>query len=328
MSRISPSRVALALAPFVSWVAVVHCDASDGFSGADGGYDSATVVTLGDAGTTYGGDASADHAPLFRVAHLSREVGAIDICYRIAPTDAFTGPLLGAASPPVAGDASADAKTSDASDAAGPRALEFTNVTDYLSAPIATSIEVAVVTLADKTCSTPRARRRIALEPGKRTTFALLGVPNADAGPSELGLVPFPDDPTPQPSAARVRFIHAALGSSQSTGDPVSLAVGVQRPTGTLPLTREVEPRHASTPSSVAPIIDLLGYHAAAPIDAARLSITPVTDAMYLSAWSSPDVELSMSAGSVHTGFIVLDAERTYAIVWCDDLASRCAPLR
>jgi len=35
-----------------------------------------------------------------------------------------------------------------------------------------------------------------------------------------------------------------------------------------------------------------------------------------------------MTAGSVHTGFIVLDAERTYAIVWCDDLASRCAPLR
>ncbi|MEO6572699.1 MAG: DUF4397 domain-containing protein, partial [Polyangiaceae bacterium] len=187
---------------------------------------------------------------MFRVAHLAPDLGMIDVCYRVSTSEAFTGPLLAELSPPL--DASTPDSPTTAVDGGVPDAatfltgIPFRAVTNYFTAPTAASIEIAVVSASDASCSTPRARSRITLDPGKHVTITLMGVAEADAGAiGELALVPFVDDTTPDPSGARSRIIHAALGTNgNSASGP--FAVNVIDGAVTTSLSSLVDPRKAS----------------------------------------------------------------------------------
>lgn len=316
----------------------LHCSTTgDVALNPTGGNGPMESAPSSDAGV--GDDPTGSSTPWIRVAHLAPEVGAVDICHRIAPTDAFMGPLLGGppAAAPKVEDASANGAEDDelgaegdgTEDAGAPAPLAFTDVSSYLPAPVASTVEIAVVMATERSCSNPRARLRIALAPGRHTTFALLGVPNADAGTSELGLVAFPDDPTLDGESARSRFVHAALGEGRDAeGPPSPFAVDAWIDGAIVPLAREVEPRKASTPSAAAPVVDALGYHTSAPLGQASLRLTFGGDAGTAAAmWTSRASDLGMSAGSLHTGFVVPNVGGGYAIVWCDDLTGRCATL-
>lgn len=291
-------------------------------------FDGSTNLGAFDAaGTNEAGDASALTAS-FRVAHLAPDVALIDVCYRVSTTEAFTGPLLAELGPPPDAGAAVDV----ASDAGAPDAsalltgVSFRRVTNYFTAPNAASIEIAVVNASDASCSTPRARSRVTLDPGKHVTIALMGLAEADAGAiGELALVPFVDDQAASSSGARTRIIHAALGST-STAASGPFAVNVIDGSVTTSLSSLVQPRKTSSPSGVDPVIDALGYHTGAAIASGSVRLERLADGG-AAAWVSSAKSLGMTASSVHTAFIVSTAANGLAVVWCDDGASDLARL-
>lgn len=342
MQRVVCAWVVLASAAGAAIVAASGgCAGDDASTAADASLDVVVLPGPVDAtGNVDGGD-GATASTLVRVAHLAPDVGPLDVCWRTAPSEAFTGPLL--VPPPIEAGAALDAATYlDASDAAAPvapQALVYPSVSGYLELPSG-SVEIAMVSAWDRSCASPRARLRVTFDPGERATLALVGVPGADAGSDrELGLVPLVDDATTDPARARVRLVHAALGSTKLAG---ALDAGAGAGVGPLaaaavvgaaevPLAARVDPRHAASPSTAPPVVDALGYHLEAPFGAAALLLTPRDpDAGSVGPWTSGVASLGAAAGSLHTGFVVVDADRGLAVLWCDDLApaASCALVR
>ena len=334
------SAAAVALAAAAPVLFFGGCSSGDDGGGADASFDGVVTQPPLDGSQPLDGGDGATSAPLVRVAHLALDVGPLDVCYRTSPSDAFTGPLLvpaGAdadaadvgAPPSDAGDAGDAAATSDAGPAPpGAGALRYATVSAYLPFP-AGSVEIAVVSAWDRSCASPRARLRVTLDPGERATVAMMGVPGADAGTDrELGLVLFVDDVTTAPTHARMRFIHAALGSNkpgaaQDAGVDGTLPLAASALEGSVevPLAARIDPRHAATPSDEAPLVDALGYHEERPLGSVALRLAAAADAGSFT-WTSGVGSLGLAVGSLHTGFVVVDEQRAIAVLWCDDLAA------
>lgn len=318
-------------------VAVPMACGGDGNDMGNTGIDASLPKGGGDAGV---GDASSDASTpgaLFRLAHLSPDVGRVDVCYRTSPSEAFTGPLiLGVPSAVDAGPA--DVPTTDAGDAGeagdaepdadastpppAPPGVTFPGVTGYFALPASGSIEIAVVRAVDGNCSTPRARQLLTLDPGKRTTVALMGLAQADAGTrQELTLVPFVDDAMPAAGSTRTRFIHAALGGGKSR-DLAALAIEAIDQSTVVPLAARVEPAKTASPSTTDPAVGPLGYHDGQPLAVGALHVAEIgdggADAQAVS-WLSAVTKLDLRAGATHTGFVVSDPTGDLAILLCDD---------
>jgi hypothetical protein len=341
-SRLLGFRVggsAALLAASVSLViAAPSCEDEVAISESDASFDSAVLPPAPDAASVQDApDAGSPATTTFRLAHLSPDVGRIDVCYRTSPSDAFNGPLIAATGTPDASasiDATTSADAGDAGDAGPERAgLSFPNVTPWFTVQTSGAFEIAVVSAADGSCSTPRARQRITLDPGKRSTVALLGLFGADAGAStSLDIVAFTDDITPAPGAARTRFIHAALGTPKVAPAPSYAVKAVDGPT-IVSLTARVEPKKASSPTTVDPAIDTLGYHAGQPLALGSIHLEGLNVATIDAGpalWSSTVHTLDMSASSTHTGFLVSEPSGKVAILWCNDTTASpsCALLR
>ena len=302
---------------------------------SDASFDSASPPPTPDAaGLDDVTDAGSPATTTFRLAHLSPDVGRIDVCYRTSPSDAFTGPMI-AASGNTDASVSVDATPlADAGDSGPERAgLSFPNVTTWFTVQTSGAFEIAVASATDGSCSTPRARQRITLDPGKRSTVALLGLFGADAGAAaSLDIVAFTDDITPAPGAARTRFIHAALGTSKVVPAPSYAVKAVDGPT-IVSLSSRVDAKKASAPTTVDPSIDTLGYHVGQPLALGSLHLEGINVAAIDAGpalWSSPTQPLDMSASSTHTGFIVTEPNGKLAVLWCNDTtpAASCTLLR
>lgn len=299
----------LLLAPLacVSTRAAAGCDSGDSsaIDSSDASFDAASFGSATDA-SEQPVDAGATLPTLFRFAQLSAGLGPVDVCYRVGANDAFTGPIFGSAE-------------------AG-----FPNLTAYVEAPIATDFEVAVVDGATGSCSTPEARARVTLAPGKKMTIAIIGDFQADLDASNaLTIVSYIDDDESTPDASRSRFIHAAIGGHQGNAyGPFSAAAQIGN---LVPLAAEIDPGNVSTASGAPPVVDALGYHTEnISFDEGSLQLTEISDASVKpAAWISAPTSLALGAGSVRTGFIVSD-EGGLAVLWCDDNAdaSDCNVIR
>jgi hypothetical protein len=331
-------------------------DASiDGFGvivgGDDGGGDGAGG---GDGGTT-------SWQSTLRLAHASPDLGPVDFCWRAHGTQAFTGPVLGAAA--LQGDASSgndgafdagatdEVSTGDAAsaadatsatdadaaaesdaalgadaadgDAAGPPtsgALVFGEMTPAVQLPNAGTFDLALVAPGQSSCYAAYLGGQVTLYANQSTTAVIMGLVGQEAGPSVLSFVPFTDAPFDQQSA-RVRLIHAALGSRSESAAP-SLSVRA----GTTVLAAEIDPTKATT-SSAAPAVDALGYATVQPLDGpASLQIVTVGD-VALTTWSTQaDSDLHVQVGTAHTGILVSLDHGELGVAWCSDAPTAGAP--
>jgi hypothetical protein len=311
-------------------VAAPSCADDDAISDI-GSFDGAPPPPAPDAaGLGDGPDGGVLATTTFRVAHLSPDLGRIDVCYRTSPSDAFTGPMIAASGSADAVDAATSADGGDSGPE--PAGVSFPNVTAWFTVQTSGAFEIAVVSASDGSCSTPRARQRITLDPGKRSTVALLGLFGADAGAStSLEIVAFTDDITPAPGAARTRFIHAALGTSKIAPGPAYRVNAVDGPT-VVQLAARVEPKKAASATTVDPAVDTLGYHAGQPLALGSIHLEAINVAVDAgpAIWASTTHALDMSASSTHTGFLVTEPSGKVAVLWCSDTtpAPSCALLR
>lgn len=303
----------------IALVALTACGSSD-LSTSDAQADANGI------GTTDGADPGPnDAAPppptsgYLRVAQLSAEVGTVDLCLRAKGTQGFVGPLLIAAAP------FSDAGAGDAGDA-GATGVPFGAVSSWVSVPTTGALDVAIVPAGDVNCSAPRVLGQTTVDVGKRVTLAVMGTKTADAGARTLGVESFVDDAVPHAQTTRVRVIHGALGTANAPAWPAlsaSCAWGNQVD----PIAVTVLPRHASSPSAVAPQVDALGYHerAAVTVPAAlRFSTAPDAGAAG-GPWSTKPVELGLAQGTVVTAFL-LSLDQDLGALVCNDLPPSGAP--
>jgi len=323
------------------------CTSDEATGGADAGADGIIVNPTPDgSGGDGGADVTTGVTTTFRVAHVSPDFGAFDVCYRLANTTSWQGPLfaptgsMDAAAPPSeAGDAGATDATADAAndanaDASAPSAgVAFGTMSRYVSVMGSGTFDVGLVAAGETSCAHPRALSHVTLDPGKHATVVVMGLFFADAGSAAaLAVTAFADDATLAQDAARARFIHAALGGGRSPIGGVSIAA-VYNGNAT-PLVAEVLPGHTATPTSSAPKVDALGYASPTPIAyPSELRVSQLGDAG--GSWSTPTFDLQMTASSIHTAILFADGSGDLAFLWCTDGGTggplaRCAvePLR
>jgi hypothetical protein len=324
--RVRVARLLIAPVACMLVRVIASCSSDDSGGESAVAYDAGSIGVVTDSSEP-SVDAGASAPTLFRFAHLSPGLGPVDICVRVGASDAFTGPLFGLID---AGTSATDPGATDASAiTVASSGIDFPHLTPYVLAPNASDFEIAVVDGTTGSCSTPLARSRITIDPGKKLTIAITGDFMADLDASNaLALSAFVDDDEAVPDASRSRFIHAALGGHQGNAyGPLSVAAQTAE---LVPLAAEVDPAHASTSSGAPPIVDALGYHTGDLFDEGSLELTQITDASVLPpAWISAPTSLALGAGSVRTGFIVSDTQGL-AVLWCDDNsdASDCNVIR
>ena len=134
-----------------------------------------------------------------RIAHLSPDTPAVDVCLAPAGTQAFGAPLVRT----LAGD--------------GTTGLSYPQVTGYLDLPAA-SYDVRVVHASTGSCATPSIpdTKGVALAAGQVATIAAIGdlePAGAAAHDAALHLAIFNDAATPPSDQLRLRFIHASPGT-------------------------------------------------------------------------------------------------------------------
>jgi hypothetical protein len=278
-------------------------------------------------GTGGGGGASTT----VRVANLAPGLGEIDVCYRLARTGTFEGPILGgAASAPRDADADGDAgegpddedldagEDADADAAADATSVGYRSVSRYLSLRASGSMTIAIVPAGSRSCGGALVSGDVTLDPGKLSTLAVLGQADGDAG-AELGVTAYTDDRDTKEQKARVRVIHAAIGAA-----PTAIAVRAVAAQITL-LADRVEPRRASVPSQIVPVDDL-GYAEIAPVPPpTSLAIgaaggTPADAAP--EPWESAPTNLDLRGGSLHTAFVLLGDGAPFEVLWCADTST------
>lgn len=277
-------------------------------------------------------------ATVVRFAHLGAELDAVDFCYRTAKTAAFEGPVIGKDiggpkrdAGPEAGDGGedeaglVDAGEDDASVADGglPSVAPRT-VTRYLTLEASGALTIALVTPGATSCASPIFTADVTLDPGKLSTVAIVGRHGTDAGSADsLGLVAFIDDGATLPAKARVRMVHAALGTATRPGSPAlaARAVGAQ----TVTVASRIEPRKIAAPSTTIPV-DSLGYAAIAPVPAPAQLAVGGAEAVGMDAavegWVSEAGDLGLTGASIHTGFIVTGTTTPFEVLWCTDTST------
>lgn len=129
-----------------------------------------------------------------RVAHLSPDAPAVDVCLAPAGSGSFTGPVL--------------------EQAGGASGLEYGQVTRYLEVGPGT-YDVRVVGAEATGCGTPLVpdTTGVALEGGRTLTVAATGLAAPAAGQPAFALVPFADETQVAAGNAKVRFVHASPGT-------------------------------------------------------------------------------------------------------------------
>jgi hypothetical protein len=361
----------LALAPAALVVGVACGDDEGGGTELEDFADSGPPPIRADARTN-GPDAEASLSTI-RLAHLAAETGPLDFCYQEAHAGTFFGPVLGGPALPSpdaaaasdaddAGDADAaasdaddagdtDAAASDADDAGAAASdagevdaaavpslpsLAYGEVTKYLVLQSSGPMTIAIVVGGATSCASPIAKGDVTLDPGKLSTVAVFSRP-ADGGAPALEVAAFTDDRTTATETARVRVIHAALGTSAAQAES-ALAVRASAAKTTV-LADRVEPRHAATPSE-AVSVDALGYVTTAPIPPpATIAVGPApTDGgAGFEPWLSKPYDLGLTGGSLHTAFIMNGAavpaptaadaatarKASFRLLWCADTTTQ-----
>jgi len=255
--------------------------------------------------------------------------GLADAALDAAPLDASI-PLEAATGEGGAGDASTadggsgDGATGDGGPVdAGPSAasaLVFGAMTGVVKLPTAGTFDVALVTAGQASCYPATATGQVTLDANKRATVVILGLVGADGGPSALAFKAFADAPV-DPQLARVRLIHAALGSPDEAPAPPLTVTD-----GTAVFAAELDPAHAAAPSK-SPPIDALGYATLDALTGAQsLLLAAATDASPAPTWTSQPRDLHVQTGTAHTGIVVSLDHGALGIAYCDDAATSAPP--
>jgi hypothetical protein len=243
-----------------------------------------------------------------RVAQLSPALGAVDFCLRPKGAAYFDGPKFMAQTP-----------ATDASDG-GAIGVPFPGVSGYFQVAATGTTEVAIVSASDTSCSSPKLVGMVTIDPNKRMTIAVIGaMKDADAGTRALGIEAFIDDTQPHADAARVRVIHAAMGSAIDPGyGSLSASIGFGNQVD--PIAGRIDPRRAGTTSSVVPVVDAFGYAKHAPI-AGQSSLRFGSLANMSGPWSTLPADLGLGANAVKTAFVV-STGNAMSVLLCGDLPS------
>ena len=228
-----------------------------------------------------------------RVAHLSPDAPAVDVCLAPAGTGDFTGPVL--------------------EQAGGPGGLAYAQATRYLEVAAGT-YDVRVVAATAVDCASPVVPDTAgATLPGDAAvTIAATGLVAPGEGQPGFALVPLVDDPEAAAGRAKVRFVHASSGTP-----PVDVGAGTGE--SFTPLFTAVP--FAGVDDDRAPA----GYLEADPLDGVTLSARATgttADALVV-----PGVTLP--AGAVVTVFAIglLGGDPPLAALVCPDDTSETALL-
>jgi hypothetical protein len=244
-----------------------------------------------------------------RLAQLSPILGAVDFCLRPKGVANFDGPKLTAQLPNI--DASFDASTGG---------VLFPGVSGYLQVPALGTTDVAIVSASDTSCSSPKVVGTVTIDPNKRMTVAVMGaIKDPDSGTKALGITAFIDDTQPHADAARLRIIHAALGTA-TAGDYGSLSASIGFGNQVDPIAGRVDPRHAAAQSNTPPVVDALGYASHPPITG-QSSLRFASLSTMGGPWSTPPVDLGLAVNAVKTAFLV-SVDSTFSVLLCGDLPS------
>ncbi|MEZ4359458.1 MAG: DUF4397 domain-containing protein [Kofleriaceae bacterium] len=208
-----------------------------------------------------------------RLAHLSPDAPAVDVCVAPAGTGRFDAPLLAGL---------------------GARAgLAYPQVTAYVELPVG-ALDVRVILASETTCEHPAVPDTAGLELARGLTATVAAIGALDrSGPAiadpGFRLAVFPDATGAQPGKAKLRFVHASPGTP-------NVDVGVLLAHGFVRLFGNVEFGKVAVHGG----IDPLGYLEATPLTAplaARLA-GAAADALVL-----PNV--SLPADAVLTAFAI-----------------------
>lgn len=232
-----------------------------------------------------------------RVAHLSPDAPAVDVC--LSPTGAgrFAGPMI--------------------EQAGGTAGLTYGQVTRYLDLEAGT-YDVRVVAASATDCATAIVpdTTGVALAAGATITVAATGLAAPGADQPGFALVPFDDETQVAAGKAKVRFVHASPGTP-------AVDVGAGSGASFTPLFTSVD--FGSTDADLAPA----GYLETAPLTGATVSARAtgtLADALVLT-------DVTLPAGAIVTVFatgILGGTPPLAALVCADDvtataLLSTCA---
>ena len=302
----------------------------------------------GPSGLSEAGVVPVDAAPpatTMRLAHLAEDLGPVDFCYRMAKTSSFEGPVLGGGlgsqTPGDAGIAdggdagvddggtddggTGDGSTGDGGTDGGAARVGYHTVSRYLALGASGPLTIALVAPGSTSCATPLFTADVTLDPGKLSTVAIVGRAAPDAGDGALALVAFIDDRVTVPAKARIRMIHAALGTETR---PPAGALSV-RASGsqTVTVAERVDPKAAASQSATVPV-DSLGYATLEPVPSpAQLAVgaaaSPTVSDASSDSWVSQAGSLDMRGGSLHTGFVLSGREeQPFEVLWCTDTST------
>jgi hypothetical protein len=227
-----------------------------------------------------------------RVAHLSPDAPAVDVC--ITPTGtAFSGkPILGSL-----GDASG---------------ISYPSVTVYVQLPVA-AYDLRVVAAGAADCSTKAIpdTTNVAVTNGLDATVAALGDFTVAGSDPAIALKVFVDDPTVAATSTALRFIHASPGTP-------AVDVGTGSAAAFSAIFTDVSFGNVGTGGT----IDSNGYFVTTPITGATISARAhgaSTDAIVV-----PNV--SLPAAQITTAFAIGgktgDTAHPLAVFVCDDNAA------
>lgn len=234
-------------------------------------------------------DSDAPAQMKLRVAHLSPDAPAVDVCLSPAGTGRFGAPVI--------------------EQAGGEAGLAYGQVTRYLDVD-AGGYDVRIVSGDATDCATPIVpdTTGVTLEAGRTITVAATGLAAPGAGQPGFALVAFVDETQVAAGKAKVRFVHASPGTP-------AVDVGAGSGASFAPLFTAVA--FASTDADLAPG----GYLETAPLTDATVSARATgTDA---DALVLPDVTLP--AGAIVTVFatgLLGGAPPLAALVCADDVAA------
>lgn len=315
---------------------VVACSDEEARATAQGAPNAGDTIAASDAAVE--GNAAKSLTTTMRFAHLAPRLGPIDLCYQVARSGIFEGPILNGglgsskrdAGAEHEGDADASDDDSDASIAydAGeqdsgkpPPSVPYRGASRYFTIKATGTLTIAVVEPGSTTCKDPLLLADVTLDPGKLSTLAVFGGPNGDAGRTQLSLVAFTDNPQPSEDKARVRLVHAAIDDEHDAGLASPLGVTLLGPARTI-IAERLEPRSTTSASSVIPVDDL-GYATIAPVaPPSAFFVREVDGGGSPTPWTSEFVGLDLAASSIHTGFVLPGEDRRYEVLWCDDVTS------
>ncbi|HUS31773.1 MAG TPA: DUF4397 domain-containing protein [Kofleriaceae bacterium] len=208
-----------------------------------------------------------------RVAHLSPDAPAVDVCLSQTGANRWQGPLLASLG--------------------APTGLSYPQITTYVSVPI-TTYDVRVVLAGASTCATPAVADTVGIgvAPGISATIAALGdlARENDASLSDPGfrLKAFVDDTTVDPAKAKLRFIHASPGTP-------AVDVGLGTSTSWSKVFANVAFSSVATNS---PMNDR-GYVETAPFT------SPVSARLVGSSADALVMHVQVTAGSINTAFAI-----------------------